>query len=158
MTLEEFIQGWKGQKLAPLFDDDGVIERMERLNRLGVPAIKAIDGAVADAVGTLDDVERQHVGRWVRNTLARRGWRSVKQRSWRGGRVFASGMIYEPVARTINPRADAGIATPKPHWEERVLARADEAIAMLAGARIGNAGSVDDFIAERRAEARRDER
>lgn len=148
MTLDEFMQSWKGQKLAPLFSNPAVIEDMETLNRLGVPAIKAIDKEVADAVGTLDDVERQHVGRWVRDTLGSRGWRSVKQRAWRGGRVFRSGMIYEPVARADPMRESVAV----PDNSEAATRIAKARLVLMAGRRDPSLplGTVDNFLAERR--------
>ena len=149
MTLDEFVESWKGQKLAPLFGDPSVIGRMEKLNLLGIPAIKAIDSEVADAVGTLDDVERQHVGRWVRDTLGRRGWRSVKQRAWRGGRVFKSGMIYEMVSRTEAPSRSLAVGE-----SGEIDARIAQARRVLEAGRLDPSrplGTVDGFLAERRS-------
>lgn len=129
---------------------------MQALSAEGKPAVAAIDAAVADVLGPLDNTERQHGGRIVRDQLAPLGWRPEPVRKrLRGGRAFTSGAVYSPMHRT-SVTAEAGAATAS--WRDTVLARADEAIAMLAAARTGRAGSVDDFIAERRAEAERDER
>lgn len=150
MTFEEFVEGPKGRKLTSLFSDPAVIGRMEKFARLGAPSIKAIDGDVADAVGVLDDVERQHVGRWVRNTLAQRGWKSIKQRSWRGGRVFASGMVYEPIARPEAALLDATAEDDLPIQQRLAKARH----ILMAGRRNPYLPltTVDEFLADRRAQ------
>ncbi len=156
MTLDDFKRGWKGQKLAPLFADPAVIARMEDMTRSGAPAVKAIDSAVADAVGDLDDVERQHVGRWIKETLTRRGWRTKIQRSWRGGRVFTSGTVYAPMAAAGPSHPDTAPSAPQPTWQERELVSASDryraAIDILRAARRPGTtpATVDDFLAERR--------
>ena len=128
---------------------------MEDLSQRGEPAVTAIDAEVADRIGRLDDTERQHVGRVVRDILAPRGWRPRKQRKRvRNGRAFASGAVYE---RPGAPGFGYGAVSPLIDLLPDRLARADEAVAILAKARTGDAGTVDDFIVERRAEARRDE-
>ena len=129
---------------------------MQALSAIGEPAVTAIDNAVADALGPLNNTERQHGGRIVRDQLAPLGWRpSPVRKRLRGGRAFTSGAVYRRVRETSDP-VEASASVPATNWEERILARADEAIGMLAAARTGNAGTVDDFIAERRAEAHRD--
>jgi hypothetical protein len=146
MTLKEFMNSEKGSKLAPLFTDPGVIARMEAITRRGRPAVKAIDGDVALAVGSLDNVEKQHVGRWVRDILALRGLRPIRQLDWRGGKVFASGAVYGPIAapQAILPDTPPGPASNK----------VEQARALLAAGRIDGlrcTDTIDDFLAERRA-------
>lgn len=127
---------------------------MEDLSQRGEPAVAAIDAAVADRIGRLDGTERQHSGRVVRDLLAPRGWRPRPQRKRvRDGRAFTSGAVYERPGMTEGAFRDA--LSLGGSWPDR-LARADEAVALLARARLGNAGTVDDFIAERHDEARRD--
>ena len=146
MTLEEFKQSKSGQRLAPLLSDPATVARMEAMTREGRPAVKAIDEAVAAEVGELSNVERQHVGRWVRDVLGRRGLRPVRQVEWRGGRAFSSGAVYAPVrpVAPASPSADASTL------HERIT-RGREAL--FAGRRDAAKliGTVDDFIAERRA-------
>jgi hypothetical protein len=140
MTLEEFIHSAKGQKLSPLFGNAAVIDRMVAMSREGRPAIKAIDADVAAAVGTLDNVEKQHVGRWVRDVLAQRGMKSVRQLDWRGGKVFSSGMLYEPIA-SVAP------ATP-------AASGIEQARSILAAGRLDpkrSPDTVDDFLRERQS-------
>jgi hypothetical protein len=145
MTLEEFKQSKSGQRLAPLLSDPATVARMEAMTREGRPAVKAIDEAVAAEVGELSNVERQHVGRWVRDVLGRRGLRPVRQVEWRGGRAFSSGAVYAPVP----PVVPVG-AQPEGSPAERI-ARAREIL--LAGRRDGTKplGTVDDFLGARRA-------
>lgn len=147
MTFDDFKQGWKGQKLAPLFTDPAVIARMEAMTRNGAPALKAIDSDVADAVGSLENVERHHVGRWVKEALTRRGWRTKIQRSWRGGRVFTSGTVYVPLTPEAPPQPALQAPTPALAGD-----RYQAAIDILRAARRPGTtpATVDDFIAERR--------
>lgn len=141
MTLNEFKQSDKGQRLALLFADPAVIDQMVAISGLGRPAVKAIDAIVADAVETLDNVEKQHVGRWVRDVLAQRGMKPVRQLDWRGGRMFSSGMIYAPIS--VPPRTEPTTAAPD-------VARAR---AILAAGRRDPAQPIDRvaaFLADRR--------
>ena len=153
-SYHDFRESQRGRTLIELAGK--ALAEMEALSGRGEPAVAAIDAAVADALGTLDNTERQHGGRIVRDELAPRGWRpkAVRKRL-RGGRAFTSGAVYGRVRVTPDPLMDGVPASAS--WEARALARADEAITMLAAARTGNAGSVDDFIAERYAEAIREQ-
>ena len=143
MTLEEFKRSKSGQRLAPLLSDPATVARMEAMTREGRPAVKAIDEAVATEVGELSNVERQHVGRWVRDVLGRRGLRPVRQVEWRGGRAFSSGAVYAPV------RPVTAAARPDSSPAER-MAKAREILS--AGRRDATKplDTVDDFIAARR--------
>lgn len=120
---------------------------MEALSARGEPAVAAIDSAVADALGPLDNTERQHGGRIVRDQLAPLGLRpkAIRKRL-RGGRAFTSGTVYGLVKGMPDPLLSHGAASTM-NWEERTLARTDEAIAMLAKAHTGSGGLLDDFIA-----------
>lgn len=144
VTLNEFKNSANGSKLAALLADSTLIARMEAMTRLGRPAVKAIDAEVALAVGTLDNVEKQHVGRWVRDILGRRGLRPARQLDWRGGKVFASGSVYEPIALAAK--------TSGKHDQPR--SAIDSARAALAAGRLDTArplDTVENFIADRQA-------
>jgi hypothetical protein len=141
MTLEEFMTSAKGRKLEPLLQDPKVVDRMVAISRLGRPAVKAIDDEVANRVGSLDNVEKQHVGRWVRNLLGQRGLKPSRQLDWRGGKVFSSGNVYQPIARPAPTSAATG---------SDMIAQAR---ALLLAGRIDAErplDSVDDFLADRR--------
>lgn len=155
-TYHDFRDSPRGRTMIELVSKATV--EMQALSARGEPAVAAIDAAVAEALGSLDNTERQHGGRIVRDQMVPLGWRPEPVRKrLRGGRAFTSGAVYSPVHRTPNV-VNADTAAPSASWRDNIMARADEAIALLAAARTGGAGSVDDFIAERRAEAERDER
>ena len=156
MNLEEFKQSANGRKLEPLLRDPAVIGEMLRLSRQGRPAVMAIDTDVAERIGALDNVEKQHVGRWVRDTLAQHGMTSVHQLSFRGGRVFTSGMVYRPIARPSPPAAPVTEASaadrvaPPPAMPAAV----QQARAILAAGRRNPEAPLDTveaFIHDRRA-------
>nr|WP_295661455.1 hypothetical protein [Polymorphobacter sp.] len=106
----------------------------------------AIDRAIIDEVGRLDDTERQHAGRVVRDVLAPLGWHPTSRKRLRASHVFASGAVYEPRAagtlRDNNVSSDAAVR----------FAKVRAAIA-ASGADLG---TVDDFLADRRHEASRE--
>lgn len=144
MTFKEFMASANGRKLAPLFADPGVVTRMEAMSRAGQPALKAIDCDIALAVGTLDNVEKQHVGRWVRDILGRRGLRTVRQIDWRGGKVFSSGTVYAPIAPNL-----AVFDPPR-----TARSPVEQARATLAAGRTDvtrTIDTVDQFLADRRS-------
>ena len=145
MTLDEFKNSVQGQRLAPLLADGLILARMEELARAGRPAVKAIDDAVATHVGPLNNTERQHVGRWVRDVLARRGWRPIKQLEWRGGKAFSSGAVY---ARVAGPTT--AVPSVRAETIEQRMVRVRE---ILRAGRIDPSkplDTVDAFLADRR--------
>jgi hypothetical protein len=142
VTLNEFKNSANGTKIAPLLADSKLVARMEAITLLGRPAVKAIDAEVALAVGTLDNVEKQHVGRWIRDILGSRGFRVARQLDWRGGKVFASGSVYEPIA--FASRASGKKGEPN--------SAIDSARAALAAGRLDPKrplDTVDTFITDR---------
>ena len=144
MTLIEFKNSANGSKLAPLLADSALIARMETMTRLGRPAVKAIDAEVALAVGTLDNVEKQHVGRWVRDILGMRGLKPAHQLDWRGGKVFASGSVYKPITPVVSSSGS----------DDQPSSAIDSARAALAAGRLDTArplDTVERFIADRQS-------
>lgn len=148
LSYHDFCVGHKGRALAAITANATVVDDMERQSRAGEPAVAAIDAAVAAGIGALDDTERQHAGRVVRDVLARRGWRPARRKRLRSGKVFASGAVYDRVAA---PAAAPETVRFRPAASERIAA----ARALVASAR-NDIGTVDDFIAERRRDARRE--
>ena len=144
MTFKEFVASANGRKIAPLFSDPGVITRMEAMSRAGLPALKAIDCDIALAVGSLDNVEKQHVGRWVRDILGRRGLRTVRQIDWRGGKVFSSGTVYAPIAPALPP-------SDPPRTAMRPIEQARTVLAAGRNDATRTIDTVDQFLADRRA-------
>lgn len=154
LSYHDFCASTKGRIIVDLTRHPDSVAEMQRHSRERDPAVAAIDRAIVDEVGRLDDVERQHTGRLVREVLAPLGWHPARRKRLRFGHTFTSGAVYERPA-VMHPGVPAA-RSPNDLPSER-MARADEAVAILAKARLGNAGSVDEFIVERRAEARRDE-
>lgn len=120
------------------------VNEMEQLSRRGEPAIAAIDGVVADQLGRLDDLERQHAGRVIRDLLAPRGWRPKPVRKrLRQGQAFTSGAVYaRAFPMQLTPSSSA---TP--------VDRFSAARAILQANRIdpdSPPDTVDAFLADRR--------
>lgn len=145
LSYEDFAQSPAGrfvhqQALAQL-------PAMELLGLQGKPAIAALDAAVAAAFPDLQDTERQHCGRIVRDVLVARGWRTDRQKRVAGWKLFRSGTVYVP--RESPPPAPAQGAGSNMRGEDMI----DAARRLLAAARRNPdqpAGTVDDFLAERR--------
>lgn len=151
MSLESFKSSSVGAAIAPVVASPEVIARMERLSREGRPAVGALDEALAGRV-ELDDTEKQHVGRWIRDVLGERGWRPLKQKRLSGGRLFSSGSVYGRIgpAAAAADAADAGPATGGP------AERLEAARALVRRARRRDYG-VREFIADKRREAAAEE-
>ena len=142
LTLSDFKASASGRRVGALIAQPEVIGAMEQLSRQGRPAVLAIDRALDQAVA-LDDVEKRHVGRWIRDVLGDRGWRPRKRLHFRSGRIFSSGAVYD---RPQPPRGElaADVAVRVTKVQDMVRAfRADDY-------------HVDDFLRDKRAEAARD--
>lgn len=155
MSLESFKSSSVGAAIAPVVASPEVIARMERLSREGRPAVGALDEALAGRV-ELDDTEKQHVGRWIRDVLGERGWRPLKQKRLSGGRLFSSGSVYGrigPAAAGADAAADAADAGPATGGPAE---RLEAARALVRRARRRDYG-VREFIADKRREAAAEE-
>ncbi len=144
-SLQDFQSSEKGRPVGELLSRPETIERMEALSREGKPAVLAVDRALPEGIG-LDDTEKKHVGRWIRDVLADRGWRPRKRKGFRSGRLFSSGAVYD------RPAAQA--ARQSGHHDD-IGERIRRAQEIVAGFRTGNY-SVDDFLRDKRAEAARE--
>ena len=142
LTLSDFKASAKGRRVGALIAQPATIGAMEQLSRQGRPAVLAIDRALAREVA-LDDVEKRHVGRWIRDVLGDRGWRPRKRLHFRSGRIFSSGAVYD---RPSPPRGEAG---------SEVATRVAKVQEMVRAFRAGDY-RVDDFLRDKRAEAARD--
>jgi len=141
-SLSDFKVSANGQRVAALIAQPATIGAMERLSRQGRPAVLAIDRALAREV-ELDDVEKRHVGRWIRDVLGDRGWRPRKRLHFRSGRLFSSGAVYD---RPSPPQGDLA-----PDLAARV-AMVQESVRAFRGPDY----SVDEFLRDKRAEAARE--
>jgi hypothetical protein len=144
-SLQEFQSSKKGQPVAELLARPETIQEMESLSRADQPAVLAVDRALPEGI-RLDDTEKKHVGRWVRDVLADRGWRVRKRKGFRSGRIFSSGAVYE------RPVAPAPLASGP---DDDVRERIRQAQEIVAGFRTGMS-SVDDFLRDKRVEAARE--
>lgn len=129
--------------------DPATIARIVALSKQGQPAIAALDDAFHSAFGMLADGDKKAAGRHLKERLSRHGLRPVRKgQRVAGGKVFRNGSVYG---------FDADRHPPLPlRHEPSADDRVDAATAILAAGRFGDAGTVDDFIAERRAEAARE--
>ncbi len=97
--FEDFKASDRGRAVAGiLLDRDWQIE-MVCLAKHGLPPAQAVGAPIAERVGDLGDTERQHVGRWIRDILAEKGW-VVASKGARvaPGNLFARAALYRRVA------------------------------------------------------------
>lgn len=146
LTLKEFQASRNGQPVGELLARPETIATMESLSREGRPAVLALDRALPNGVA-LDDTEKKHVGRWIRDILADRGWRPRRRKPFRAGRIFSSGAVYE---RPTPPPAAPAAAV-----DDEIQARVRRAQEIVAGFRKHDYG-VDEFLRDKRAEAARE--
>jgi hypothetical protein len=144
-TLKEFQASKNGRPIAELLSRQETIGSMEALSREGRPAVMALDRALPLDL-KLDDTEKKHVGRWIRDVLADRGWRPRKRKGFRSGRVFSSGAVYAPAAASPPER-------PAPAADQ--AARIRRAQAMVRRFSTNDYG-LDDFLRDKRSEAARE--
>jgi hypothetical protein len=145
--LHDFQVSRKAQPIGELLARPETIITMEELSRAGRPAVLALDGVLPEGIG-LDDTEKKHVGRWIRDVLADRGWRPRKRKLFRSGRIFTSGAVYE------QPQAkEAAAAAPDGDMLER-LRRAQKIVRRSSQGRY----SADDFIRDKRRDAAEEKR
>jgi hypothetical protein len=121
MTFDEFKASEKGQKVkAILFAHDWQVE-MVCLSKHGLPAAQAVGAEIGAKVGDLDDTEKQHVGRWIRDVMAEKGWKvGMKGARVAPGNYFSRAAIYR--------RAEACITLDSP-----IYAKMDEIVSSPEG-------------------------
>lgn len=136
MSYADFQNSDVGRALTPILADPEVISRMEALSRRGRPAVEAIGAKISRFAPDLDDTARQHVGRLVRDTLGRRGWRPVRKARVAPGNLFSWGSVYD---RAYSADAARQSATERLEKARKIIR--DSGIDL---------GTVDEFIADRR--------
>ena len=147
MSFIDFMQSKKGALIAPILSDGDVIARMEELSRQDMPAVGALDEALAGKL-ELSNTERQYVGRWIRDELAKRNWRVGRQKRLSGGKLFTSGTVYTR-DRDSNEASPLPVGLlPTPERIRRVQA--------MVRAMSGNAYGVADFLRDKHEEAARE--
>lgn len=149
MSFVDFMLSKKGALIAPLLSSSATIARMEELSSQDVPAVAALDEALAGKL-ELSSTERQYVGRWVRDELAKRNWRVGRQKRLSGGKLFTSGTVYQRRGGGSDDIAPLPIDLLP--TRERV-ARAQAMVRQLGG----TAYSVEDFLRDKYADAARED-
>lgn len=150
MSYSDFLASPEGRLIAPLLEDEAMIREMIALSQRGRPAVEALDIRLAGRIA-LDNTQRQHVGRRIRDILEDRGWRTTIQRRLSNGRVFTSGTVYQRRAAPVAAANDSAAAAPGDGFAER-LARARSIV--RDGGR--NDYGVDDFLADKHSDAARE--
>jgi hypothetical protein len=149
IRMADFEAGLAGRRLAEQLKRPDVVQALEAASSAGEPAVSALDAWAARELAPLSDTEKQHAGRMVRDALTPLGWRVARRDRVRGWQMFRSGAVFERVASAEPVHEPTG---PAPTARQRV----DQALAILRAGRFGDPGTVDDFLAEKRAEALRE--
>jgi hypothetical protein len=98
-TFEEFKGSANGKLVGAILAEHDWQVEMVCLSKHGLPAAQAVGAEISDRVGELDDTEKQHVGRWIRDVLAEKGWKPViKGARVAPGNYFSRAAIYGRVA------------------------------------------------------------
>lgn len=92
-SFEEFKQSKRGRVVGDLLGEHDWQVELVCLAKHGLPPAQAVGAEIAARVGSLDDTEKQHVGRWIRDILAEKGWKPVSK----GARV-APGNLFSRAA------------------------------------------------------------
>lgn len=100
-SFDDFKATKKGEAVgAILFDHDWQVE-LVCLAKHGLPPAQAVGAEISKRVGALNDTEKQHVGRWIRDILATKGFKPISK----GARV-AAGNLFSRAA--LYGRIEAG--------------------------------------------------
>ncbi len=93
MTYDEFMATPNGKAVANILDQHDWQVEMICLSKHGLPAAQAVGAEIGKQVGSLDDTEKQHVGRCIRDVMADKGWKVASK----GARV-APGNFFSRAA------------------------------------------------------------
>ena len=96
-SFEEFKQSEKGQKVGAILADHDWQVEMICLSKHGLPAAQAVGAEIETKVGDLDDTEKQHVGRWIREVMAEKGWKVASK----GARVAPGNYFSRAATYTL---------------------------------------------------------
>jgi 5-methylcytosine-specific restriction protein A len=100
MNFEEFKASPKGKVVGHILSDPSWQAAMVSLSKHGLPAAQAVGSEIESRVARLEETERQHVGRWIRDILAEKGWTV----DVRGARVAPGNLFVR--AATYAAKAD----------------------------------------------------
>jgi hypothetical protein len=148
MSYADFKASRLGRELGPILADPATIARMETLSRAGRPAVEAIGGDVARLAPDVDDTTKQHVGRFVRDVMAKRGWRPRRKARVARGSPFSWGSVYGPATPGQDDDA-ARLSEGRPE-RQREVAESLAAIRSMLAQHDVQLPTVDEFLAMRR--------
>lgn len=100
-TFDEFKVSTTGEAVGAILSDHDWQVELVCLAKHGLPPAQAVGAEIEKTVGTLNDTEKQHVGRWIRDILAAKGYKPVSK----GARV-APGNLFSRAA--LYGRIEAG--------------------------------------------------
>ena len=101
-SFEEFKQSDKGGQVGAILTRHDAQVEMVCLSKHGLPAAQAVGAEIGSKVGDLDDTEKQHVGRWIREVMAEKGW-MVASKGVRvaPGNYFSRAATYTPAGTCL---------------------------------------------------------
>ena len=98
-SFEEFKASKTGEVVGAILSDHDWQVEMVCLAKHGLPPAQAVGAEIAAKVGALDDTEKQHVGRWIRDILGEKGWKPVaKGARVAPGNLFSRAAVYGRIA------------------------------------------------------------
>ena len=104
MTFDEFKASPNGKIVGSILAEHDWQIEMICLSKHGLPAAQAVGAEIEARVGELDDTEKQHVGRWIRDVMAEHGWKvDSKGARVAPGNYFTRAAIYQRVQPTLSP-------------------------------------------------------
>ncbi len=94
-SFDEFKGSPTGRTVGAILSEHDWQVEMVCLAKHGLPPAQAVGAEIAAKVGSLDDTEKQHVGRWIRDILAEKGWKPVtKGARVAPGNLFSRAAVY----------------------------------------------------------------
>lgn len=92
-SFDDFKASKTGEVVGVILSDHDWQIEMVCLAKHGLPPAQAVGAEIEKQIGALDDTEKQHVGRWIRDVLATKGFKPVSK----GARV-APGNLFSRAA------------------------------------------------------------
>src|SRR5258708_6577575 len=102
MTFDEFKASTKGKQITSVLAEHDWQVEMICLSKHGLPAAQAVGTEIHARAGDLDDTEKQHAGRCIRDVMAELGWRvATKGARVAPGNYFSRAAVYQPATPTL---------------------------------------------------------
>jgi hypothetical protein len=98
--LAQFKQSMLGRTVAPVLTNAENVRDMIALCRNDIAAVRAVGRQLlAAGVKPKNEQAKKHIGRWVREIMAARGWEPVRSGKIPRGNLFSTGAIYRPATK-----------------------------------------------------------